>query len=188
MRSRKLFTVAAALIASLALAVPALAGAPKPCSLITKLEAEAILGEAVKAPRTGKVVGMASGEKCVYYTAAPLAKRGRTGVVRLLIFSKDSLKGGIFSTPEDYFKRLSRAGKNAGSQIEVVAGLGDKAYWSPRGDTLHILAKGLYLQFKLVDMKVIKVKGGMDKLHAAVSEHRKKLSIDAAKKYIMPKL
>lgn len=188
MHSPKPLIIAAALLTILALAAPVLAGVPKPCSLITKQDAEAILGEAVKAPRTGKVAGMATGEKCVYFTAAPMAKRGGTGMVQLLVFTKDSLKGGMFSAPEDYFKRLQKAGQNAGSSLEDIAGLGDKAYWNPKGDTLHILAKGAYLQLKVQDLKKFKTKEGAKKLQQMVSEHRKGLSVDAAKKYIMPKL
>jgi len=172
----------------LALAAPALAGDLKPCSLITKDEAAAILGEPVKDARTGKAVGMAAGEKCVYYTAAPLAKRGGVGVVQLMVFSKETMKGGMFASPADYYARLQKAGSKAGAPLEEIAGLGDKAYWNPKGDTLHILAKGAYLQLKVNDLKKISVQGGRDKLSQMISQHRKKLCVDAAKKYVMPKL
>lgn len=188
MRYLKHLIIAAAFLLILALAAPVLAGAPKPCSLITKQEAEAILGEAVKAPRTGKVAGMATGEKCVYYTAAPLAKRGGTGLVQLLVFTKDSMKDGAFSAPQDYFKRLHKAGKNAGAPLEDIAGLGGEAYWNPKGNTLHILAKGAYLQLKVTDLKKFSTKGGRAELDKMVSGHGKQLAVDAAKKYIMPKL
>ncbi len=188
MKSFKPLLILASILLLLAFAAPALAGGVKPCSLITRDEAAAILGEPVKAPRTGKVAGMATGVKCDYYTAAPMAKRGGVGQVRLIVFTKDTLKGGMFSSPEDYFNRLCKTGKKAGAPLEEIAGLGDKAYWNPKGNMLHILAKDMYLQLKVSDLKKISTKGGRDKLKKMVSEHRKTLSVNAAKKYIMPKL
>jgi hypothetical protein len=189
MKLFKPLLISASLILILALAAPALAGDLKPCSLITKDEAAAILGEPVKAPRSGKVAGMAVGEKCAYYTAAPLAKRGGTGLVQLTVFTKDTLKGGMFSSPADYYARLYKAGSKAGAQMEEVAGLGEKAYWNPKGNTLHILAKGAYLQLKVSDLKKFSVPAAKAKeLPKMISAHRKKLCVDAAKKYIVPKL
>ena len=188
MQSPKPLIIAAALLAILALAAPVLAGIPEPCSLITKEEAEAILGEAVKAPRTGKVVGMAEGVKCEYFTAAPIAKRGGTGMVKLTMFTKDTLGGGLFSSPENYFERRFKASNKAGAKLEEISGLGEQAYWDSKSNVLHILAKDMYLLLSVIDLKKIKVKGGMDDLRKAVSERRKKLTIDAAQKYIMPRL
>lgn len=171
----------------LLLAATAPAGV-EPCALIIRDQAAAILGEPVKAPRSGKVAGMASGVKCDYYTAAPLAKRGGVGMVQLILYTKDTLKGGLFSSPEDYFERRLKAGQKAGGKVEDVAGLGGRAYWDVKSNVLHILAKGLYLQLRISGLKKISVKGGRDELMQKISQHRKQLSINAAQKYLMPKL
>jgi hypothetical protein len=188
MKPTKHLLIFASILLLLAFAAPALAGGVKPCELITKDDAAAILGEPVKNPRTGRVQGMATGVKCDYYTAAPMSKRGGVGLVQLIVFTKATMKDGAFSSPQDYFARLQKAGKKAGSSVEDIAGLGDKAYWNPRGNVLHIMAGGMYLQFRVSDLKKIKVKGGRAELKKAVSEHRKKLTVSAAKKYLMPKL
>lgn len=169
------------------LAVPVLADAHKPCSLITKDEAAAILGEPVKDARPGKVVGMANGEKCEYFTAAPLAKRGGVGVVSLIIYSQESLKDGLFATPKDFYQRLRKAGQNAGSAFQDVAGMGDEAYWNSKSNTLHILAKGVYLQLKINDLRQLKAPN-MTELQKMVSEHRRQICEQAARQYILPKL
>lgn len=176
-----------ALALVMCLAVPALADAPKPCSLISKDEAAAILGEPVKDARPGKVVGMANGEKCEYFTAAPLAKRGGVGVVSLIIYSQESLKDGLFATPRDLYQRLRKAGQKAGSALQDVAGMGDEAYWNPKGNSLHILAKGVYLQLKINDLRQLKAPN-MTELQKMVSEHRRQICEQAARQYILPKL
>jgi hypothetical protein len=188
MKSFKPLLIVASVLVLLALAAPALAGGMPPCKLITQEEATAILGEPVKLPRSSRVVGMAEGIKCDYFTSAPLAKRGGVGTVKLVVFTKDTLKGGLFSSPKDYFERRLKTSKKSGDKIEKIAGLGQEAYWDGRGNRLNILTKDMYLQLSVSDLKQIKVKGGMDKLQKAVSMHRKKITVDAAKKYLIPKL
>lgn len=188
MKPSKPLLIIASVLALLALAAPVLAGGVQPCQLITQEEAAAILGEPVKPPRPGRVVGMAEGLKCDYFTAAPLAKRGGTGAVKLIVFTKDTLKGGLFSSAQNYFERKLKTSKRSNDSIEKIAGLGQEAYWDGRGNRLNILAKDMYLQLSVTDLKKIKVKGGMKELQKAVSAHRKEITVNAAKKYLMPKL
>jgi hypothetical protein len=188
MKLSKPMLIIASVLALLALAAPVLAGGVQPCQIITQDEAAAILGEPVKPPRSGKVAGMAEGLKCAYFTAAPLAKRGGTGAVKLIVFTRDTLKGGLFSSPQNYFERRLKASQKSNDEIEKIAGLGQDAYWDGRGNRLNILAKDIYIQLSVSDLKKIKVKGGMKELQKAVSAHRKKITVEAAKKYLMPKL
>ena len=57
-----------------------------------------------------------------------------------------------------------------------------------KSNVLHILAKGMYLQLRISDLKKISAKGGRDELLQKISQHRKQLSVNAAQKYLMPKL
>lgn len=179
-----LFMLSAAII--LALASPALA--LDPCSLITQAEAAQILGEAVAAPVTKAVTGVAAGSKCFYRTAAPLAKRGGVGTLEIIVYDPATMqaKGIAFKSPAKYFKRnrqvLAKRGK-----VQPVDGLPCPAFWLPGANVLHLLAEGHYVQITVRDLTKTQAanRAELDRLLAA---RRLKLSKQAALQYVLPRL
>ena len=170
------------LIAGLVWGFQALAG---PCGIISQKQAEAILGEAVKPGREKKLAGIAAGASCRYFTAAPLAKRGRTGSVSLLMYDAATMEkgGGAFTSPRKYFDRTKETyakRKNAG--LKEIPGLGGGAFWLASGESLHFMHKNVYYVLSIKDMKEFSSKKGRDDLNAKVAAHRLKLCEDAARK------
>ncbi len=174
-------------LVALALGTDAPAAGPQPCTLITRAEAAQILGEAVKAPRQKVVTGMAKGKSCVYYTAAPLAQRGGVGSVDITVYDAETMQGGIFTSPEEFYQRLLRAGRKAKAPIQEISGLGEQAHWSVRGNSLHLLSKGVYVVLKVRDLKKMSAASASE-LDKKVSAHYRQLAEAAARKYILPRL
>ena len=171
------------------LCLPSLARALDPCLLITKAEAEMIMGEEVKGPLPGKVTGFAAGDRCDYQTAAPLAQRGRVGTINLILFDPQTMarEGGVFRSPRKYFLKQRHAlGKNA-KNLKDLAELADQAFWLPGPDVLHLLAGDCYLQLQVKDMVEMKGASKTD-LAQKLSAHRLKLSTRVAREHILPRL
>lgn len=162
----------------------ALAG---PCDLIAQPEAEAVLGEAVKAPTAKKVVGLVPGLSCVYFTAAPLAKRGGVGSIKLIVYDAETMQenDSPFDSPAAWFKKYFKARRTGGA--EVIPNLGDEARWTPASDSLHVLAKGVYLVLQIKDLVKMEAKNRAE-LSQKLSAHRKQKAIQAMTDYILPRL
>ena len=185
MKPVKLFVFALAVaIASVWSIGPAWAA---PCELILKTEAEAILGEPVKAPVGKKVVGLAPGLSCTYLTAAPLAKRGGVGSLKLIVYDSKTMKenDSLFDSPEAWFRKFFKARRTG--KVEPVPNLGQEARWTPGSDSLHVLAKGTYLVLQIKDLVKMSAPTGTE-LAQKLSDHRKKKSIQAMTDYILPRL
>jgi len=173
--------------AALTLGGAAQAAGVQPCSLITRAEAAQILGEAVKPPRQKKVVGMAFGRSCTYYTAAPLAQRGGTGSVEIVVYDKQSMRDGAFTSPSEFYQRLLSAGRSAKAPIQEIKVPGGQGHWSERGNSLHILLHDVYVVLRIHDLKKISAASSQE-LKKKVSEHYRQLAVSAAKKYVLPRL
>ncbi len=159
----------------------------QPCVLITRAEAAKILGEAVKPARKRKVVGMAGGRGCTYFTAAPLAQRGGTGSVEIVVYDKQSMKDSAFTSPTEFYRRLLSAGRKAKALIQEISVPGGEGYWSERGRSLHILVNDVYLVLRVHDLKKISAADSQE-LRKKVSEHCRQVSLAAARRYIFPRL
>ena len=95
------------------------------CSLVTKEEAEAVLGEPVDEPETGAAT-------CVYIASA--------------IDSLGSVAVGHFEYPGEELAASSfDSSKETGGEIEPVSGIGDDAYWQAGIDGLSVLVGKHYL-------------------------------------------
>lgn len=178
------------LVVSLIL-TPITSQAIDPCSFISQTDAAEILGEGVKSPVTRKTTGFAVGTSCTYYTSAPLAKRGATGSLSLIVYDAETMKaeGGMFTSPEKYFKQVWNANESkANSKIKAIDGIGNQAYWQGGIDRLHLLANGLYLILDIKDLTKISSDKGRDDLNAKISEHRLKKCQKATHDYLLPKL
>lgn len=187
MSARKtVLMIAAILLVLLAMAGPGLAG---DCPLLTKAEAEGLLGEAVKAPRTKIAKGMAAGKECVYFTAAPLAKRGGVGLVRVVVYDPATMQAHntAFQSGKVFYTRLLKAKTNAKATLDTVDGLGDRAYWEPKPSILHVLIGDTYLTISVQPFTVLKAKSRAE-LDQKIAALRKPLAIKAAKEYVLPRL
>lgn len=158
-----------------------------PCMLITPAEAEAILGEPVKAPISKKVVGLAPGLSCTYLTAAPLAKRGGVGSLKLIVYDSETMKenDSLFDSPEAWFRKFFKARRTG--KVEPVPNLGQEARWTPGSDSLHVLVKGAYLVLQIKDLVKMSAPSRTE-LSQKLSDHRKKKSVQAMTDYILPRL
>lgn len=185
MKSKKLFGLGLAILVAAIWSIgPAWAD---PCTLITPAEAETVLGEPVKAPVNKKVVGLAPGLSCTYLTAAPLAKRGGVGSLKLFVYDSKTMKenDSPFESPEAWYKKYFQARRTG--KVEPVPNLGQEARWTPGSDSLHVLAKGAYLVLQIKDLVKMTAPTRAE-LSQKLSEHRKKKSIQAMTDYILPRL
>lgn len=161
-----------------------------PCQLLTQQEAEQILGEPVAEPRLSEVVGMAGGQKCFIHTAAPLAQRGGVGAISLISYDKATMesKGGVFTSPQKFFERILSVQKSSKPEnISEISGLGDRAFWSANGDTLHCLQGDYYLTLEVRDLTKISAPNRQE-LDQKLSQHRRALSEKVMRQYILPRL
>ena len=159
------------------------------CDLISRQEAAQILGEDVKPGRESTVSGFAAGLSCKYFTAAPLAQRGGTGSVTLVVYDAPTMKAaqGMFTSPTKYFERMHQSlSKVKTNQISEVSGLGDKAFWQAGAERLHILHGDVYYILSIKDLVKMSSDKGMADLQAKLAAHRRKLCIEAARKYLLP--
>jgi len=180
----KAFASLVGILCGLALAAPVLAA--EPCQLITQAEAAKVLGEAVKPGAAREVVGMASGHSCGYFTAAPISQRGGTGALRLTVYSNKSMAGGMFDGPKEFFERM-REVKGKRVKVEDVEGLGSAAFWEPGAYTLNVSTDQAYFTLKVADLAGLKA-ASREQLAAKLSQHRKKLAVDAARRYVLPRI
>jgi len=171
------------------LSLPSPARAFEPCALVTKAEAEKIMGEEVTDPIPAKVTGMAAGNRCAYRTAAPLAQRGGVGTLQVVVYDPETMaqEGILFKTPREYFLKNRGALEKSSKNLQDVPGLADQAFWLPGADTLHLLAGELYLQLQVKDL--VKMEGKtMSDLTQKLSAHRLELSTRIARDLVLPRL
>jgi hypothetical protein len=162
------------------MAWPAAAAALEPCDLLTRPEVAKLLGMEAKPPRSKAIAGMAGGRSCVWFTAAPMAKVGGTGSVRVAVFDAESMAAGPrYTDPAEYYRRLRQAKEKAGAQPEPAPGLAGQAWWEPGGDTLHWLTPAGYLQVSVSDLTKISAQSRAE-LDRKISEHKKGLALEAA--------
>ena len=160
-----------------------------PCAYIDQSKAAAILGEAVKEGRAGTVSGFAGGLSCTYFTAAPLAQRGGTGSIQLVIHEKSTMKDSVYDDPQKFFdKMLEASRKSRPEKILAVDGVGERAYWQSAGDRLHFIAGPTYFILSVKDLVKISSQKGREDLEQQVSAHRLQKSRHAALDYILPKV
>ncbi len=158
------------------------------CSLISQAEAEKVLGEAVAPARHSNVVGIAAGVTCAYYTAAPIAKRGGTGVLQVTVYDPGTMaaKGIVYQSPTKYFQRhrqvLAKRGKG-----QKVDGLPCEAFWLSGSDTLHLLSHNHYVVIKVRDITKMQAPNSQE-LDRKLSAHRLQKSKQVALQYVLPRL
>jgi hypothetical protein len=117
------------------------------CELLTKIDAEAILGAAVAAPRTNQAEPSAPADgravsQCLYYTTSDDYKS-----VSLLIRREEPGAGAGSGL------RQMRDSGALGTSVEPVDGLGDEAIWSHGGPSDQLVAtKGRFLVIASADL------------------------------------
>lgn len=160
-----------------------------PCGLITRAEAAALLAEEVDEPRTKLVQAMAAGRSCTYFTSAPIEKRGGKGSLKLIAYDPQTMAehGIAFKSPVKYFHKNLSVMKKHGKGVEEISGLGDGAAWTPSSGVLHVLAGDLYFTLEIRDLVKMSAKTRTE-LDQKLAQHRKELSLKAAKDYILPRL
>jgi len=161
----------------------------KPCSLITKQEAQKLIGEKVKQPKEKLIKGMAAGKQCTYLTSAPIADRGIVGSLTIIIYDAKTMKeyNSFFKSPKEYFDKVIGASKKSNIEMVEIKECGKKAYWQPNIYKLHVLTENLYITLKVMGIKKFTGKDRKE-LDKKMSEFRKKKSVDAIKNYVLPKL
>ena len=163
---------------------------PSPCKLVAPAIARAVLGDEVKPPRDEPVsTGFVAGRRCLYLTAAPIQQAGGTGSLDLEVFDSASMAGAdtLFASPADYFEREYTAIKTTSGKVEDLSGLGDRAFWEPGGQMLHVLSGGVYVQLQIKDVAKLSA-ASADGLNAQLAEHRRELCLGLMRQHILPAL
>ncbi len=110
-------------------AVAQVKGAPNPCELFTKAEAQALFKEAVSDGQTGKSA-MPAANTCKY----SFKKKGATYGVVIKVATTDALRQeGFYSSAKDVFARQKKArmsSEDTAKKVRVIQGLGDDAFWN----------------------------------------------------------
>lgn len=125
---------------------PSLASGVDPCELVTRADAEQLLGVRVNPAVRRKTVLMATGHQC-RYTAAPIASSAGAGQsIELTVYDNASIRAydPMFRNAGDYFRRDMNALRHSGTRLVPMRGLGEEAYWQPGTDLLHVLDHGVY--------------------------------------------
>ncbi len=118
-----------------------------PCILVTRAEAEGLLGTRVKAAIHRQSVLMATGNQCRYVAAASARSSDGAPAITLTVYDDAHLRTqhSPFKNAADYFHRDMRAMRASGTLLVPVHGLGATAYWQPRANLLHVLDHGVYI-------------------------------------------
>lgn len=162
-----------------------------PCRLLTKSDAKAALGAAVKDARAYRDVGFAPGTRCTYFTAAPIEVAGGVWSVSVEAYDAATFKAqdSYFKSPADYFRRnrdalRAAAGKDA---VTDVPGIGTAAFWQPAPGLLHVLDRGVYLTLGVhADFHI--PPGSSEQVHAAEAAAEKAAAEKLAKEVVLPRL
>jgi hypothetical protein len=112
-----------------------------PCALVTKAEAEAILGEAVDAPKNGTTPALGH-KTCDYVATAP------TPMKMVTVFLHPLSMGA----QNDMWNGTKEMWRKAGEQIQPVTGLGQDAFVDPNG-TLQVLTPKCILVITVKGLK-----------------------------------
>lgn len=122
-----------------------------PCELVTRADAEQLLGVRVKPAERRKTVLMATGRQC-RYTAAPTASSTEAvQSIELTVYDNATIRAydPMFKNAGDYFRRDMNALRHSGTRLVPMPGLGEEAYWQPGPDLLHVLDRGVYLMLEV---------------------------------------
>ncbi len=113
-----------------------------PCALVTRADAERVLGARVKPAMRRETVLMATGRECHY-----IATAGGTWGIALTVYDDASIHAhdALFKNAGDYFRRNMNALRSSGTTLVPVRGLGEASYWQPSADLLHVLVRGVYV-------------------------------------------
>jgi hypothetical protein len=119
-----------------------------PCLLVTRADAQRLLGAPVKPAIRSDVVLMATGRECRYVTSASMASSGSTWGIDILVYDDATIgksDSSMFKSARDYFRRDMAALHSSGTTLVPISNLGDQAYWQPGTDLLHVLDHGVYV-------------------------------------------
>lgn len=178
--------------ASSAVASKAMPGsAIDPCSLLSKADALAILGEPVTDGREDKEVGFAPGKRCSYFTSAPIETRGGKYEVYVEVYDAPTFKteGSYFKSPTKYYERSrkSQLAETGPDAAKDVSGVGESAFWQPAPGQLNVLDRGVYLIVNVhADFHI--PPGPSDKVDAEEEAAELQAAIKTAKTIVLPKL
>lgn len=113
-----------------------------PCALVTRADAEQVLGTRVKPAIRRATVLMATGHECHY-----IATAGGTWGIALTVYDDASIHthDALFKNAGDYFRRNMNALRSSGTTLVPVRGLGETAYWQPGADLLHVRVRNVYV-------------------------------------------
>jgi hypothetical protein len=162
-----------------------------PCSLLSKAQAQTILGEPVTDGRVDKEVGFAPGKRCSYFTSAPIETRGGKYEVYVEVYDTPTFKqeGSYFKSPTEYYKRSrkSQLAETGPDAAKDVSGIGESAFWQPAPGTLNVLDRGVYLILNVhADFHI--PPGPSDKVDAEEEAAELQAATQMAKTVVLPKL
>jgi len=131
---------------------------------------------------------MATGHQC-RYTAAPTASSAEAGQsIELTVYDNASIRAHdpMFKNAGDYFRREMNALRHSGTTLMPVPGLGEKAYWQPGTDLLHVLDRGVYILLEVnIHFTSSKTGGTKRQLRETATQAAE---IDLARNTILPRL
>ncbi|MHB1042081.1 MAG: hypothetical protein ACYC0Q_04505 [Eubacteriales bacterium] len=113
-----------------------------PCALLTKVEAEAALGEQVKEPESRDTKNPLGQKICLY---SPVSDKSENFIQLSLVQNE-----GMTNTLREQgynVEQLYKETKENLAEVKPVSGIGDEAFWGTNG--LHILKGNVYLNISV---------------------------------------
>lgn len=122
-----------------------------PCTLVTRADAERLLGTRVNPPIHRETVLMATGYQCRYVAASSTGTDGSGSGIAITVYDDAHIRvqDTLFKSAADYFRRDMHALRASGTKLVPVSGLGTAAYWQPGEDLLHVLDRGVYVMLDM---------------------------------------
>lgn len=158
-----------------------------PCTLVTRADAERVLGTRVKPAVRGQTY-MPPGRECDYVAAPPASVGGALGI-DLSVYQDTTIRNpdSMFRSAADYFRRNMAANRASGTKLVPVPDFGDAAYWQPGTYQLHVLDHGVYFVLNVsADLHI--PPGPSDEVDQKVDVARRAAAIALARDTILPRL
>lgn len=176
-------------------AAPGASGAPPaaagidPCALVTRADAERLLGARVEPGIRSDSVQMATGRDCVYVATAPAGSAAGTWGIGLTVYDDATVRSSdaLFKSAADYFHRSMAKLRASGAALVAVPGLGTAAFWQPEAHLLHILDHGVYVVLD-VDVEYRVPSGSGERAKVQLQADKRAAEIRLARDAVLPRL
>lgn len=161
-----------------------------PCKLVTHADAQRLLGVSVKPAIRTNVMLMATGHECRYIASSPAASVTMPRGIEIVVYDNTTVgthDTSMFKNATDYFRRDMAALQSSGTKLVPIQNLGDKTYWQPGPDLLHVLDHGVYIMLD-IDADFHIPPGGGGQTGQQIDAAKRAAEITLAQDTILPRL